>query len=90
MILDDRYDDYMPRQGVPLIGVGVILIVLGLLPNLLSTFTEALQCLNEEFHRELGAPCLEPRRVTEPLASGWLAVAGVVLVTLGLVMVITN
>jgi hypothetical protein len=80
----------MLSQGVPLIGVGVILIVLGLVPNLLSTFTEALHRLNEELHRELGAPFLEPRRVTEPLASGWLAVGGVVLVTLGFLAVITN
>jgi hypothetical protein len=61
-----------------------------LVPGLLSKSVEALHRLNEQFHRELGSPYrLEPRPVKEQLARGWLAVAGVVLVTL-LLAVITN
>ena len=81
----------MPRQAVPIVVMGAILIALGLVPDLLSKLAEAIQHLNEEFHRELGSPYrLEPRPLKEYLARGWLAVAGVVLVTLGLLMVITN
>jgi sulfite exporter TauE/SafE len=81
----------MPRQAVPIVVMGAILIALGLLPDLLSTLVEWIHRLNEEFHRELGSPYrLEPRPLKEYLARGWLAVAGVVLVTLGLLMVITN
>jgi sulfite exporter TauE/SafE len=80
----------MLTRAIPIVAMGAMLIALGLVPNLLSKSVEALHHLNEEFHRELGAPYLEPRRVTEPRASGWLAVAGVVLVTLGLLVAITN
>jgi sulfite exporter TauE/SafE len=81
----------MLRQAAPIVVMGAILIALGLVPDLLSTLVEAIHRLNEELHRELGSPYrLEPRALKEHLARGWLAVAGVVLVTLGLLMVITN
>jgi hypothetical protein len=71
--------------------MGTSLIALGLVPDLLSTLVEAIHRLNEEFHRELGSRYrLEPRPLKEQLPRGWLAVAGIVLVTLGLLMVITN